>query len=336
MSSALNRRYQVFVSSTYENLIEERRHVIQALLETRCIPSGMELFPASTEEKWALIKRLIDDCDYFIVIVAGMYGRTPTPTGPSFTEMEFDYAVERGMKPIGFFHADIGALPSAKVERFDAKRERLEAFTHKVQQGMCAKWLSAAELGSAVKSAMINAFEHDPKPGWMKAKSLADDAELSAIRTTVAAEEERARSIIATKYVLRSEILKIPVVDALQVRRKEEVTSYGTFDYPLSDIFAAISVKFDGAKPAGVLKKMFLRKMAPQIENMNATRRDVGQSSVLWEIPKGFFDRVLKTFMAEGLLRQVSPPKHLQSRKTLYWELTSAGRRERARLEALA
>src|SRR5437764_4698485 len=102
MSPTLHRRYQVFVSSTYEDLLEERRHVIQALLETRCIPVGMELFPASTEEKWALIKRLIDDCDYFIVIVAGMYGRSPAGDGPSYTEMEFDYAVQRGMKPIGF------------------------------------------------------------------------------------------------------------------------------------------------------------------------------------------------------------------------------------------
>jgi hypothetical protein len=332
MSPALSRRYQVFVSSTYEDLIEERRHVIQALLETRCIPCGMELFPASTEEKWALIKRLIDDCDYFIVIVAGMYGRSPTADGPSFTEMEFDYALQRGMKPIGFFHADIGTLPSAKVERLDAAREKLEAFTRKVREGMCARWLSAAELGSAVKSAMINTFEHDPKPGWVKAKTFPGTAELSAIRETAGG---RTQAASAAGAVLGKEVLEIPVVDSLQLERKEKVTNHGTVDYPLREIFAAISVKFDGAKPAGVLNKMFLRKMAPPIENMNATHRQIGQPPVRWEIPKGFFDRVLKTFMAKGLLRQVPPPKHLRSRKSLYWELTNSGRRERARLEAL-
>jgi hypothetical protein len=332
MSPALSRRYQVFVSSTYEDLIEERRHVIQALLETRCIPCGMELFPASTEEKWAVIKRLIDDCDYFITIIAGMYGSSPTADGTSFTEMEFDYALQRGMKPIGFFHADIGSLPSAKVERSDAKRQKLEGFTRRVREGMCAKWLSAAELGSAVKSAMINAFEHDPKPGWMKAKTLPGAAELSEIRQIVRGRAQRAS---AAAGVIGQEVLKIPVVDALQLQRKEKVTNQGIINCPLSEAFAAISIKFDVPKPAGVLNKMFLRKIAPLIENMNAVDPHVGRPLIRWEIAKGFFDRVLKTFMAKGLLRQVLPPKHLRSRKSLYWELTSSGRRERARLEAL-
>lgn len=64
----LKRRYQVFVSSTYEDLKEERQHVIQALLETKCIPLGMELFPAASVEQWGLIKRVIDECDYYMVI----------------------------------------------------------------------------------------------------------------------------------------------------------------------------------------------------------------------------------------------------------------------------
>lgn len=44
------RKYQVFVSSTYEDLQEHRRHVMQALLELDCFPAGMELFPSSDQE----------------------------------------------------------------------------------------------------------------------------------------------------------------------------------------------------------------------------------------------------------------------------------------------
>jgi hypothetical protein len=46
------KRYQVFVSSTFQDLQEERQEVIQALLELDCIPSGMELFPAANEDQW--------------------------------------------------------------------------------------------------------------------------------------------------------------------------------------------------------------------------------------------------------------------------------------------
>lgn len=60
----MDKRYQVFVSSTYADLREERQRVIQALMEMECIPSGMELFPAAAEEQLEFIKRGIDDCDY--------------------------------------------------------------------------------------------------------------------------------------------------------------------------------------------------------------------------------------------------------------------------------
>jgi len=46
-SGTMEKRYQIFVSSTYEDLRDERREVIQTLLELDCIPSGMELFPAA-------------------------------------------------------------------------------------------------------------------------------------------------------------------------------------------------------------------------------------------------------------------------------------------------
>ena len=52
--------FQVFVSSTFEDLQEERKEVMQALLELDCMPAGMELFPASNEDQWTLIKRVID------------------------------------------------------------------------------------------------------------------------------------------------------------------------------------------------------------------------------------------------------------------------------------
>ena len=50
----MDKRYQVFVVSTYSDLVEERQRVIQTLLEADCIPAGMELFPATDEEQFNL------------------------------------------------------------------------------------------------------------------------------------------------------------------------------------------------------------------------------------------------------------------------------------------
>lgn len=168
LPNVLQRRYQVFVSSTFEDLRDERQQVIQALLETKCIPTGMELFPAAPEKQWELIKRVIDDCDYYLVIIAGCYG-SRARSGKSYTEMEFDYAVSRGKSVIGFFHANPDSLPGTKLEKSEEARRRLVGFLRKVKKRICKPWSTADGLGSAVKSAMLNAIEHDPKSGWMRA-----------------------------------------------------------------------------------------------------------------------------------------------------------------------
>ncbi|MBA5982574.1 DUF4062 domain-containing protein, partial [Pseudomonas sp. MD195_PC81_125] len=67
----MEKRYQVFVSSTYTDLMEERKSVTQTLMEMDCIPAGMEMFPATDEEQWVFIKKVIDDCDYYLLIVGG-------------------------------------------------------------------------------------------------------------------------------------------------------------------------------------------------------------------------------------------------------------------------
>jgi Domain of unknown function (DUF4062) len=88
-------RYQVFVSSTFTDLKKEREKVLQAILESKAFPAGMELSPSADDEQFAFIKREIDLSDYYLVIVAGRYGFL-ADDGMSFTEKEFDYAVPRG------------------------------------------------------------------------------------------------------------------------------------------------------------------------------------------------------------------------------------------------
>src|SRR5436309_2008295 len=106
----MDKRYQVFVSSTYTDLRVERQHVSHALLSIGCIPTGMELFPASNENQLTFIKKVIADCDYFLLILAGRYGSV-AEDGISYTEKEFDYASRRGMPIIAFLHRNPVSLP---------------------------------------------------------------------------------------------------------------------------------------------------------------------------------------------------------------------------------
>jgi acyl carrier protein len=82
-------------------LEEERREVVQALLELRCFPIGMELFPAADEAAWKYICDVIDDSDYYVLIIGGRYGSVDD-AGISFTEREYDYAVSKKVPVLAF------------------------------------------------------------------------------------------------------------------------------------------------------------------------------------------------------------------------------------------
>ncbi|MBI2966201.1 MAG: DUF4062 domain-containing protein [Bacteroidetes bacterium] len=111
----MEKKYQVFVSSTYEDLIEERNVVMQALLELDCIPTGMELFPAANDDKWSYIKKVIDNCDYYILISAGRYGSVNN-NGVSYTQMEYEYTLQKQIPTIAFLYKDLSNLPVGKSE----------------------------------------------------------------------------------------------------------------------------------------------------------------------------------------------------------------------------
>ena len=173
----MDKIYRVFISSTYEDLIEERKEVTQALLEMDCFPTGMELFQASNDTQWELIKRVIDSCDYYVVIVAGRYGSIHEETKKSFTQMEYEYALESGIPILGFIHKDLASLPHNKVDNLPQVRE----FIKIVKKKEVKYWSTPDELAGAVSRAMHHAMENYPRIGWVRDSSKSYEADIEGI-----------------------------------------------------------------------------------------------------------------------------------------------------------
>jgi hypothetical protein len=180
----MDRRFQVFVSSTFQDLREERQQVMQALLELDCMPSGMELFPASDESQWDLITRVIDDCDYYLVIVGGRYGSVDAK-GISYTEREYDYAVKKGIPSLAFVHADPKEIPVGKSEMEPLAREKLQKFLSKVQQRMCKYWKTPEELGGVVSRSLVVLMKLRPGEGWVRGRFASNAEEMQKLRSKV-------------------------------------------------------------------------------------------------------------------------------------------------------
>lgn len=168
----IDRRHQVFVSSTYVDLVEERSEIMQALLELECMPAGMELFPAANDTQWDWIKKVIDESDYYIVIVAGRYGSISKETGLSFTEMEYRYAVETGKPVIGFLIEDPSQIPAKNSEQQPSKVKKLDAFRDLVKSRLCKFYSSPADLGAKVSRSITQLKKQHIKLGWVRAEIL--------------------------------------------------------------------------------------------------------------------------------------------------------------------
>lgn len=181
------KKFQVFVSSTYNDLIEERQDALKSILDLGHIPSGMEGFFAIDQEQLKYIKKIIDECDYYVLIIAGRYGSVDRD-GISYTEREYDYAASKGIAVLAFVHDKIDTLPSSKVDT-GVQAERLTSFKEKVATGRLVRfWNQRENLKSDVIVSLVKAIGEMPGIGWVRGNVVASEvilAQLNAVRNEV-------------------------------------------------------------------------------------------------------------------------------------------------------
>jgi len=167
------KRYQVFISSTFQDLREERRAVQDVIISMGDFPVQMESFPAADEDQFEFIKSLIDKCDYYVLIIAGRYG-TPAEDGISYTHKEFRYAVEKSVPVLVMLHGEPGKIPSDKLEETDAGRQSLKDFIKEAEHKRLRKtWTTFGDLKLAVREALDHAKATKPRVGWIRGDAVA-------------------------------------------------------------------------------------------------------------------------------------------------------------------
>lgn len=155
-------KYQFFISSTYEDLKEERNIAINIVMKQHQIPAGMELFGAMGEEQWNYIKREIDESDYYLLILAGKYGSL-NKDGISYTEAEYNYACETNKRIIAFLYEDINSLSVNNVEQDRKKKKKLNEFRNRVKKDKLVEfWSDSHQLELKISSAISNVMREYP------------------------------------------------------------------------------------------------------------------------------------------------------------------------------
>ena len=176
-TSPLKRKLQVFVSSTYEDMKDERQAAVEVILQAGHIPAGMELFSAGDESQMDTIRQWIDDSDVFMLILGGRYGTIEEKSGKSYIELEYDHAITT-KKP--FFAIVIDEkyleekihLRSSSV--FEKKSGHLMIpFKEKVKQKMCSTYGNLDQLKLMAFRALAD-MSHRNLRGWVRGDEAID------------------------------------------------------------------------------------------------------------------------------------------------------------------
>lgn len=170
------RRYQIFVSSTYEDLHEERQAVMWQLLKSQYIPCGMESFKASNDRGWRIIKEAIDNSDYFVVIIAGAYGTIDSKSGLSWTEMEYNYAKEKKIPILAFIRGK-AHIAEDNIEKDSIKNKKMQNFISKLKRHHANFWATTEDLCNKVAESIRSeiewyARENKTRHGWFRGSDI--------------------------------------------------------------------------------------------------------------------------------------------------------------------
>ena len=169
----MEKKYQVFIGSTFTDLMNERREIYNAILTAGCFPTGMESFVATDDEQFSVIKKVIDLCDYYVLIIGGRYGSINDKTGLSYTEMEYDYAISKGIPVLVFARNNIEKLPTELQEADLQKKEKLMFFKRKALKNRLADmWDDINDLKFKVAMSIMKATKEIERPGWIRGDSI--------------------------------------------------------------------------------------------------------------------------------------------------------------------
>lgn len=173
----MEKKYQIFISSTYEDLKEERRKVQDTILSMYHFPIGMEMFSASDEEQWEIIQETINSSDYYVLIIGYRYGsviENGKDKGISYTQKEFRYAVSKKIPVLAFLVDERKvAVTLDRIEQDANKKAKLEEFKQEVLDGRMVEWWTCKEdLANKVINSLNKQINRGRRPGWIRSDVL--------------------------------------------------------------------------------------------------------------------------------------------------------------------
>lgn len=204
--SLLKKKLQVFISSTFLDLKDERQAAVEAILDAGHIPAGMELFKAGNEDQLKTIKRWIDESDVYLLILGGRYGSLDTETGKSYTHLEYEYAVGKEMPVFAVVLSDPWLFNKAAIKGKEnvfeqAEPKKYEQFKEFVHSKVIRPVDDLKDIKLSVHTTMNEFKELYQFSGWVKGSEVEDNSKIVAENRELLKENKKLKELVEKQSV---------------------------------------------------------------------------------------------------------------------------------------
>lgn len=166
----LDKRYQVFITTSGKEMQPERVVVSQTLIGMGYFSWGLEQrTPLST----AFARRQIEDCDYVFLLLGSQYGEQSV-SGVSYLHLEYIYAVTKQKPIIVFMHENPESRQQELQESKQILKDKFSEFRHQLQKEVeqVVTYRTLRDLELAIRSNMPQMLERYPVAGWVRPQSI--------------------------------------------------------------------------------------------------------------------------------------------------------------------
>lgn len=168
MATSTSKKLQVFISSTCTDLLKERQAAVEAVLTSGHIPAGMELFTAGDESQMHVIENWIDESDVYMLILGGRYGSVEPTSGKSYTQLEYEYAIQR-KKPLFALVIEAVAIESLSSNAVEQEETaKLAKFRSLVLTNVVEMWSDEKDIKIAIGKALKRIESKESLLGWVR------------------------------------------------------------------------------------------------------------------------------------------------------------------------
>jgi hypothetical protein len=165
-------KYHIFIGSTLDDLKNERKELSRIVMELGHIPVMADYLDDTARNSQNLLQKIIEECDYFIALVANKYSAADGKILPVVAQCSI--AAQRGIPVLALVIDEKARSTKAKKEQDPALIRKLDSFKSKLQEGPCETWLNTPDLHQKAQSLLVQELNINARPGWVRAEKLID------------------------------------------------------------------------------------------------------------------------------------------------------------------